>query len=92
MRVKASAASSGREDVASMLESFAKPQAMKPSDRFSTVMDGSKRDLSITAIVVSPKFVYAVGRATCARERRFGVVGMLHPRFAKRGVWCIGHT
>ncbi len=73
-----------RHGEVAVLESFAKAHGMEPGDRFSTIMNGSKRVLTITAIVLSPEFVYAIGPGDMVPDqRRFGVMFM--PRTALEG-------
>ncbi|WP_180897635.1 ABC transporter permease [Martelella soudanensis] len=58
-------------------ESFAKAHGFSPGDHFEALMNGKKRRLSITAIVLSPEYVYAIGPGDMVPDNaRFGVLFM----------------
>lgn len=79
---------SSRHEVA-ILESFADAHAMSPGDRFSAILNGRKRELTVTAIVLSPEYIYALGPGDMVPDpRRFGVIYM--PRSAMEGVFDMG--
>lgn len=79
---------STRGEVA-VLESFAIAHAMAPGNRFSAILNGRKRDLTVAAIVLSPEYIYALGPGDMVPDpRRFGVIYM--PRSALEGVFDMG--
>lgn len=58
-------------------ERFAKAHGFKPGDSFSAVLNGRKLNLSITAIVLSPEFIYAIGPGDMVPDdKRFAVFFM----------------
>ncbi|MDP3895637.1 MAG: FtsX-like permease family protein [Mesorhizobium sp.] len=74
-----------RQEIA-VLDSFASAHKMVPGSRLSAVMNGRKRLLTVTAIVLSPEFIYAIGPGDMVPDpRRFGVLYM--PRSALEGVF-----
>lgn len=74
-----------RSEVA-VLESFARAHSMTPGSRFSAILNGHKRVLTVTAIVLSPEYIYAVGPGDMVPDqRRFGVIYM--PRKALEGTF-----
>src|SRR5690606_34923388 len=44
-----------------VLESFALANSMGPGSRLNVILNGRKRELSVTAIVLSPEYIYAIG-------------------------------
>lgn len=74
-----------RPEVA-VLDSFARAHGMTIGSRFAVIMNGRKRDLTISAIVVSPEFVYALGPGDMVPDaRRFGVLYL--PRSSLEGAF-----
>lgn len=74
-----------RSEVA-VLESFASAHSMMPGSRFSVILNGRKRVLTVTAIVLSPEYIYAIGPGDMVPDqRRFGVIYM--PRKALEGAF-----
>ncbi len=60
-----------------ILEAFAEAHGFEPGDHFHAVMNGQKRELEITGIVLAPEYVYAIGPGDMVPdERRFGVFFM----------------
>ena len=58
-------------------EAFAKAHRMIPGSRFRAILNGRKRDLTVTGIVLSPEYVYAIGPGDMVPDqRRFGVLFM----------------
>ena len=56
-------------------EAFAEAHGFVPGDRFYATMNGKRRQLTITGIVLSPEFVYAIGPGDIVPDqRRFGVL------------------
>ena len=67
----------GRAEEVVVNESFAKAHAFTPGARFSAILNGRKRELTIVGIVLSPEFIYARGPGDIMPDdRRFGVVWM----------------
>lgn len=66
-----------RDGEVAVNESFAKAHRMVPGSRFRAIMDGHKRLLTVTGIVLSPEYVYAIGPGDMVPDpRRFGVLYM----------------
>lgn len=60
-----------------VVETFANAHGFIPGDSFQAVMNGQKRHLEITGIVLSPEYIYAIGPGDMVPdERRFGVFFM----------------
>lgn len=60
-----------------ILESFAEAHGFESGDRFHAVMNGHKRALKITGIVLAPEYIYAIGPGDMVPDdRRFGVFFM----------------
>jgi len=58
-------------------ESFAKAHDFRPGDRLSAIINGRKRSLLITGIVLSPEFIYALGPGDFVPDdRRNGLLWM----------------
>ncbi|MFC0012742.1 ABC transporter permease [Devosia nitrariae] len=58
-------------------EQFAKAHRMVPGSTFEGVINGSKRLLTVTGIVLSPEYVYTLGPGDLVPDqRRFGVMFM----------------
>ena len=58
-------------------ESFATAHGFTPGARFSAVLNGRKRELTVVGIALSPEFVYAIGPGDIMPDdRRFGIVWM----------------
>lgn len=58
-------------------EQFAKAHGFRTGDGFRATMNGRSRQLVITAIVLSPEFVYAIGPGDMMPDpKRFGVIFM----------------
>lgn len=76
----------GRTGEVAVLESFAKAHRLQPGSRFRALMDGTLRTLSVTAIVLSPEYVYAISPGDMVPDpRRFGVFFM--PRAELEGMF-----
>jgi putative ABC transport system permease protein len=59
---------------------------MQPGSTFSAIMNGRKRTLTVTAIVLSPEYVYAIGPGDMVPDqRRFGIFFM--PRTVLAGIF-----
>jgi putative ABC transport system permease protein len=73
----------GREGEVAVTESFADAHAMIPGDRFAAVMNGRKRMLTVTGVVLSPEYVYAIGPGDMVPDaRRFGILFMPYSALA----------
>ncbi|MEP3438502.1 MAG: FtsX-like permease family protein [Hoeflea sp.] len=67
----------GRTDEATVIESFADAHGFRPGDSFDVLINGRKRNLSITGITLSPEYVYAIGPGDMVPDqKRFGVIHM----------------
>ncbi len=76
----------GREGEVAVLESFAIAHRMAPGSTFRAIMNGKKRTLTATAIVLSPEYIYAIGPGDIVPDqRRFGVFFM--PRSSLAGIF-----
>lgn len=66
-----------RADEVVVNESFAKAHAFEPGARFSAILNGRKRELTIVGIALSPEFIYTVGPGDLMPDdRRFAVIWM----------------
>ncbi len=67
----------GRVDEVAVNEAFATANGLSPGGHFSAVMNGVERRLTVTGIVLSPEYIYALGPGTLVPDnRRFGVLFM----------------
>lgn len=67
----------GRNDEVAVLEAFAKAHRMTPGSSFKAIMNGHKRRLVVTGIVLSPEYVYAIGPGDFVPDpKRFGAIYM----------------
>ncbi len=58
-------------------ESFAKAHRFEPGARFSAILNGRKRELTVVGVALSPEFVYAIGPGDrMPDDRRYGIVWM----------------
>jgi putative ABC transport system permease protein len=75
-----------RSNEVAVLESFASAHSFAPGDVFDATMNGRKRTLVITGIVLSAEYIYAIGPGDMVPDqRRFGVLFM--PRSALNGIF-----
>ncbi|MCO6186459.1 ABC transporter permease [Rhizobium sp. L1K21] len=73
----------GSTDEAVILESFADAHRLKPGSHFTAIMNGARRDIQVTGIVLSPEFIYTIGPGDLVPDpRRFGIFYMAHSRLA----------
>ncbi len=64
-------------------ESFANAHKFRIGSRFDAILNGAKRRLTITAIVLSAEYIYALGPGDMMPDdRRFGIVWMREPALA----------
>jgi putative ABC transport system permease protein len=76
----------GRTGEVAVTEPFAKAHRMVPGARFEAIMNGRKRALTVTGVVLSPEYIYAIGPGDMVPDqRRFGVFFM--PRTALAGIF-----
>ncbi|MGB3386804.1 MAG: FtsX-like permease family protein [Pseudaminobacter sp.] len=74
----------GRTSEVAVTEPFANAHGMRPGSRFDAILSGQKHTLTVTGIVLSPEYVYAIGPGDFVPDqRRFGVLFM--PRSAIAG-------
>ncbi len=67
----------GKTDEVVISEGFAKSHSFAPGSRFSAILNGRKRELSVVGIALSPEFIYAVGPGDIMPDnRRFGIIWM----------------
>lgn len=58
-------------------EPFAQANALRPGDRFSAVLNGRQRTLTVTGTVLSPEYIYTIGAgALMPDDRHFGLLWM----------------
>ena len=68
---------SGKADEVVVSESFANSHKFDPGARFSAILNGRKRELTVVGIALSPEFIFAVGPGDIMPDnRRFGVIWM----------------
>lgn len=76
----------GRTGEVAVTEPFAAAHRMTPGSQFEAVMKGRKQTLTVTGIVLSPEYIYAIGPGDMVPDqRRFGVFFM--PRTALAGIF-----
>lgn len=75
-----------RKDEVAVTETFATAHRLVPGNSFTVIMNGKKRRLTITGIVLSPEYIYAIGPGQLVPDNRhFGVMFM--PRSELAGVF-----
>jgi putative ABC transport system permease protein len=66
-----------RPDEVTINEPFAKANRLGINSRFSAILGGTKRTLTVVGIALSPEFVYALGPGDLMPDnRRFGIIWM----------------
>lgn len=66
-----------RTNEVAVTETFADAHGLVPGNGFSALLNGRKRELTITGIVLSPEYIYAIGPGDMVPDpRRFGVLYM----------------
>jgi putative ABC transport system permease protein len=64
-----------RTNEAAISETFAKANHFALGSKFKAILNGRKRELTVTGIALSPEFIYAIGPGDFVPDdRRFGVV------------------
>lgn len=67
----------GTTDEVVIIERFASAHGFEPGNTFHAIINGHRRELKITGVVMSAEFVYAMGPGDMVPdERRFGVIYM----------------
>jgi putative ABC transport system permease protein len=67
----------GRAEEVVVNDSFAKAHGFVSGSRFSAILNGRKRELTIVGTALSPEFIYAIGPGDIMPDdRRFGVIWM----------------
>lgn len=75
-----------RAGEAAVTEAFAKAHKMTPGTQFHAVMNGKRMTLTVTGVVLTPEYIYAVGPGDMVPDqRRFGVLFM--PKSAMAGLF-----
>ncbi|WP_226946431.1 MULTISPECIES: ABC transporter permease [Roseobacteraceae] len=58
-------------------EPFADANRLRPGDTFRAILNGRKRELVVTGIVLSPEYIYTIGAgALMPDDRHFGLIWM----------------
>ena len=66
-----------RNEEVAVIETFAKAHRMTPGSSFEAIMNGHKRRLVVTGIVLSPEYIYAIGPGDIVPDpKRFGAIYM----------------
>lgn len=72
-----------RSNEAAVSETFAKANHFTPGSKFKAILNGRKRELIVTGIVLSPEFIYAIGAGDFVpNDRRFGVAWLPYEAMA----------
>lgn len=80
---------SGRPGEVAVTERFATAHRIAPGSRFDAILNGHKRTLTVTGIVLTPEYIYALGPGDMVPDpRRFGVFFM--PRTVLAGIFDMG--
>jgi putative ABC transport system permease protein len=68
-----------RADEVAISEAFAEANGLRPGDGFAAILNGQRRELTITGLALSPEFIYTIGPgALMPDDRRFGVLWISH--------------
>lgn len=66
-----------REEEVLALDAFAEAHQLQPGDHLYAILNGTKKKLTITGIVLSPEYVYAISPGEIVPDKkRFGVLWM----------------
>ncbi|WGL17127.1 FtsX-like permease family protein [Microbulbifer bruguierae] len=66
-----------REEEVLALEAFAEAHQLEPGDHLYAILNGTKKKLTITGLVLSPEYVYAISPGEIVPDKkRFGVLWM----------------
>lgn len=67
----------GRTDEVALSENFAEANNLRPGMSFAAILNGQRRALRVTGLVLSPEFIYLIGPgALLPDDRHFGVIWM----------------
>ncbi len=73
----------GHEGEVALLESFANAHHLGAGSQITALMNGTRRTLRVTGIVLSPEYVYTIGPGDMVPDpRRFGVLYLSHSELA----------
>lgn len=76
----------GRSGEVAVNEHFAKAHRMVPGSTFGAIINGRKRTLTVTGIVLSPEYIFTIGQGDIVPDpRRFGILFM--PRAQLAGLY-----
>jgi putative ABC transport system permease protein len=68
-----------RADEVAVTEPFAEAHGLRPGDGFVAILNGQRRALTVTGLILSPEFIYTMGPGTMIPDdRRFGIVWIGH--------------
>ncbi len=68
---------SGRTDEVVVLEAFADAHHLEPGDSLPAVLNGTRKELRVVGVAMSPEFVFGVGRGQFIQDaKRFAVLWM----------------
>lgn len=68
---------SGAEHEVAVSEAFANAHGFRPGDGFAVTLNGQKREVTITGIVLSPEFIYTIGPGSIMPDDLgFGILWM----------------
>ncbi len=66
-----------RANEVAVTEPFAEAHGLRPGDSFAAVLNGQKRELTVTGLLLSPEFIYNMGPGTMLPDdRRYGILWM----------------
>ncbi len=69
--------SSGHDSEVIVSQAFAKAHGLVPGDHFSAIINGTRKQLDIVGLALSPEFVYVLGPgALVPDDQRFGIIWM----------------
>lgn len=75
-----------RGDEVAISEPFAQANGLVPGGRLRIVLNGQRRDLTVTGHVLSPEFIYTMAPgAMMPDDRRFGLIWMAEAEMAAAG-------
>ncbi len=75
---------SGSSREAAINEAFAKAHGLEIGDQFQAILNGRKRRLTVTGILLSPEFIYAIGPGDLVPDdKRYAVIWMSEEALAE---------
>lgn len=72
----------GRHREVLVSEGFATARRLAPGDRLAAILNGSREELQIVGVVLSPEYVFATRGSSLPDDRSFGVLWIDHERLA----------